>query len=150
MPFPSPGDLLSPGIEPRSLALQVDSLPPKPPGKETTDLINTQPSSQDFWSNALVKSRMVAQRVKCLPAMWEIWVRSLGKEDPLEKEMATHSSILAWKIPYESGSEVAQSCLTLCDSLPGSSSVHGISQARILEWGASGEPVISSPGMKNH
>ena len=43
---------------------------------------------------------MVAQRVKCLPAMWEIWVRSLGKEDPLEKEMATHSSILAWKIPW--------------------------------------------------
>ena len=43
---------------------------------------------------------MVAQRVKCLPAMWEIWVRSLGKEDPLEKETATHSSILAWKIPW--------------------------------------------------
>ena len=32
------------------------------------------------------------------PAMWEIWVRSLGWEDPLEKEMATHSSILAWRI----------------------------------------------------
>ena len=32
--------------------------------------------------------------------MWEIWVRSLGQEDPLEKEMATHSSILAWKIPW--------------------------------------------------
>ena len=37
--------------------------------------------------------------VKSLPAMWEPWVRSLGQEDPLEKEMATHSSILAWKIP---------------------------------------------------
>ena len=47
---------------------------------------------------------------------------------------------------YESGSEVVQSCLTLCDSLPGSSSIRGISQARILVWGASGEPVISSPG----
>ena len=32
--------------------------------------------------------------------MWETWVRSLGQEDPLEKEMATHSSILAWKIPW--------------------------------------------------
>jgi len=32
--------------------------------------------------------------------MWEIWVRSLGREDPLEKEMATHSSILAWRIPW--------------------------------------------------
>ena len=38
--------------------------------------------------------------VKCLPAMWETWVRSLGQEDPLVKEMATHSSILAWKIPW--------------------------------------------------
>ena len=42
---------------------------------------------------------LVAQRVKCLPAMQETWVRSLGQEDPLEKEMATHSSTLAWKIP---------------------------------------------------
>ena len=37
--------------------------------------------------------------VKRLPAMWETWVQSLGQEDPLEKEMATHSSPLAWKIP---------------------------------------------------
>ena len=36
--------------------------------------------------------------VKCLPAMWETQVRSLGQEDPLKKEMATHSSILAWRI----------------------------------------------------
>ena len=36
--------------------------------------------------------------VKHLPTVWEIWVQSLGQEDPLEKEMATHSSILAWKI----------------------------------------------------
>ena len=41
----------------------------------------------------------MAQTVKSLPAMWETWVLSLGWEDPLEKEMATHSSILAWKIP---------------------------------------------------
>ena len=39
----------------------------------------------------------MAQRVKHLPAMWETWVQSLGGEEPLEKEMATHSSILAWK-----------------------------------------------------
>ena len=43
---------------------------------------------------------LVAQRVKRLPAMQETWVRSLGQEDPLEKEMATHSSTLAWKIPW--------------------------------------------------
>ena len=41
----------------------------------------------------------LAQRLKYLPAMRETWVRSLGWEDPLEKEMATHSSILAWRIP---------------------------------------------------
>ena len=37
---------------------------------------------------------------KHLPTMWETWVQSLGREDPLEKEMATHSSTLAWKIPW--------------------------------------------------
>ena len=42
----------------------------------------------------------MAQRLKRLPAMPETWVRSLGQEDPLEKEMATHSSILAWRIPW--------------------------------------------------
>ena len=43
---------------------------------------------------------LVVQRLKRLPAMWETWVQSLGREDPLEKEMATHSSILAWRIPW--------------------------------------------------
>ena len=42
----------------------------------------------------------VAQLVKNLPAMWETWVRSLGWEDSLEEGMATHSSILAWTIPW--------------------------------------------------
>ena len=42
----------------------------------------------------------VAQLVKSLPAMWETWVQSLGWEDPQEKEMATHSNTLAWKIPW--------------------------------------------------
>ena len=43
---------------------------------------------------------LVAQRIKCLPAMQETWVRSLGWEDLLEEEMATHSSILAWRTPW--------------------------------------------------
>ena len=43
---------------------------------------------------------LVAQRLKHLPAMWETRVRSLSWEDPLEKEMAPHSSTLAWKIPW--------------------------------------------------
>ena len=45
------------------------------------------------------KTFLVAQTVKRLSTMRETWVRSLGQEDPLEKEMATHSSILAWRIP---------------------------------------------------
>ena len=44
---------------------------------------------------------LVAQRLKLLPAVRETWVRSLGWEDPLEEEMATHPSILAWEIPRE-------------------------------------------------
>ena len=43
---------------------------------------------------------LVAQGLKRLPAMQETWVPSLGREDLLEKEMATHSSILAWRIPW--------------------------------------------------
>ena len=43
---------------------------------------------------------LVAQMVKYLPAIQETWVQSLGGEDPLEKGMATHSSILAWRIPW--------------------------------------------------
>ena len=63
----------------------------------------------DSWMNVwlvyplealLVSSSLVAQTVKRLPTMQETWVRSLGGEDPLEKEMATYSSTLTWKIPW--------------------------------------------------
>ena len=90
----------------------------------------------------------------------ETWVRSLGWEDPLEKEMSTHSSILAWEIPWTeepgrlqcAGSQrvrhdlatkqqqmcvCAQLCPTLCDPMdcsPPASFAHGILQERILEW----------------
>ena len=47
-----------------------------------------------------LESSLVAQMVKPLPAMQETWVRSLCREDPLEKEMVTHTSTLAWKIPW--------------------------------------------------
>ena len=50
-------------------------------------------------SSFLERDSLVAQTVKRLPAMQETWVRSLGQEDPLEKERATHFSIPAWKIP---------------------------------------------------
>ena len=46
------------------------------------------------------ETSLMAQMVKHLPTRQETWVRSLGREDPLEKEMATHPSTLAWKIPW--------------------------------------------------
>ena len=54
----------------------------------------------DFTFKLWSRASLVAQRLKRLPGMWETWVRSLGWEDPLEKEIATHSSILAWRIPW--------------------------------------------------
>ena len=56
----------------------------------------------DFKVKKKAKTNMelVTQMVKCLPAVQETWVQSLGWKDPLEKEMATHSSTLAWKIPW--------------------------------------------------
>ena len=63
----------------------------------------------------------MAQLVKNPPAMWETWVQYLGREDPLEKGMATHSSILAWRIPMDRGAwwatvyEVAKSQTQLSD-----------------------------------
>ena len=56
-----------------------------------------EPEERDWGWNSWA---FIAQWVKNLPAMWEMWVRFLGREDPLEKEMAIHSSILAWKIPW--------------------------------------------------
>ena len=69
--MPSPGDVL------RSPKLLADSLP-----------------------SSSTRASLVAQSVKHLPAKQETGVQSLGQEDPLEKELATHSSILAWKIPW--------------------------------------------------
>ena len=71
---------------------------------------------QNFWETSLV-----AQMVKCLPEMRETWVQSLGWEDPLEEGMATHSSIIDWRIPIDRGAwqatvlEVAKSQTRLSD-----------------------------------
>ena len=62
----------------------------------------------------------MAQRLKCLPAMWETWVRSLSREDPLEKGMAIHFSILARRIPMDK--EVWQTTF------------HGVCEGKVL-WG---------------
>ena len=59
-------------------------------------MIKTQPMKD---MDSVYKASPVAHMVKNLPVKQETWVWSLGREDPLEKEMATHFSILAWKIP---------------------------------------------------
>ena len=55
------------------------------------------------WLSDFLWASLLAQMVKNPPVMWETWVRSLGWKDPLEEGMATHSSILAWKIPMDRG-----------------------------------------------
>ena len=61
---------------------------------------NVQTTSQLHLFHLLAGTYLIAQSVKNLPAMQETWVQFLGLEDPLEKEMATHSSILAWRITW--------------------------------------------------
>ena len=64
-------------------------------------------ADMDLWITLLFfpafippRASLVAQRLKRLPPMWETWVQSLGREEALEKEMVTHSSIFAWRIPW--------------------------------------------------
>ena len=58
------------------------------------------PRRLKFFHKLEAGASLVAERLKCLPPMWETWVRSLGREDPLEKEMVTYSSIPVWNIPW--------------------------------------------------
>ena len=62
--------------------------------------MNSGKQREEWWFPGVGRSSLVNQSVKTLSAMWETQVQSLGQEDPLEKEMATHSSILAWRIPW--------------------------------------------------
>ena len=117
------GIFLTPGS---NLKLQADSLPSEPPGKPHNDLVEFFVYSEclnsyiqwgkrlwitwqvlyqwhkEAWNNAFQheQNSLVAQTVKYLPTVWETRVRSLDQEDLLEKEMATHSSTLACKIPW--------------------------------------------------
>ena len=82
LPFPSPGDLSDPGIEPVSLL--------SPALAARFFIISA--TWEAPWAS------LEAQMVKRLPAMQEMWVPSLGQEDPLEEGLETHSSILAWRV----------------------------------------------------
>ena len=53
----------------------------------------------NYVSVKLIRASLVAQKIKNLLAVQETWIQYLGRDDPLEKEIATHSSVLAWKIP---------------------------------------------------
>ena len=88
LPFPSPGDLPDPGIKPASPAWQAGSLPLSHLGR----------LHRNYY--LIHEASLVAQAVKNVPAKQEMQVWSLGREDPLEKEMATHSRILAWEIQW--------------------------------------------------
>ena len=78
---------------------------------------------------------LVAQSIKNLPAMQEIWVQFLGQEDPLEKEMVTRSSILAWRIPMDRGAWRA--------------TVHGVARVR-HDLATKPPPPISLLGVLSH
>ena len=85
-------------------------------GSLVSQLVKNPPATRETWVRSLgwedspgegkgyplqySWASLVAQLVENLPAVQETWVRSLGWEDPLEKEKATHSSILAWRIPW--------------------------------------------------
>ena len=68
---------------------------------QTLEKKNPSKSDRIFCKSFIeVASSLVTQTVKNLSAMWETWVQSPGQEDPLEEKMATHSSVLAWEIPW--------------------------------------------------
>ena len=103
LPFPPPRDLPHPGI---SCVSCIGSwgpyhweVPPKIVISKMSLLVNDSEESTYVYTPLLWAS-LVAQSVKNLPAMQDSQVQSLGREDPLEEEMATHSSILAWRIPW--------------------------------------------------
>ena len=96
LPFSPPGDLCNLGIKPTSPALAGGFFTTEPPGKP-----NLFPRMIVINLSSVVKgASLVAQLVKNPPAMRETRDPSLGWEDPLEKEMATHSIILAWRVPW--------------------------------------------------
>ena len=116
LPFPPPGDLPNPGIEPVSPELVGGVF--APPGKPLLNTSYVHKSRHQGRNRSVVQDSILAYlksckeklwrsailpwwlRLKCLPGMQKTRVRSLGLEDPLEKEMATHSSTLAWRIPW--------------------------------------------------
>ena len=88
---------LFPGTNPIHESFSLLTLsPPKGPTSLIPSPVSIEISTDEIWRDPFWPwASLVDQTVKRLPKMWETWVQSLGQEDPLEKEMATHSSILA-------------------------------------------------------
>ena len=95
LPIPSLGDLPNTEIEPASLASPV--LAGRVFTTGTTWEVSIGTANRQ---TSLQRASLLTQMLKNLPAGQKTWFPSPGQEDPLEKEMATHSSILAWKIPW--------------------------------------------------
>ena len=92
----------------------------------------TQDTSKDVHGKASYnRTSLVGQMVKNLSVMWKTWVRTLGWEDPLEKAMAPHSSILAWKIPWAEEPGGLQSMGSL---RVGHESVTSLSLFTFMQW----------------
>ena len=123
--FLSPGDLPYPAIEPTS-ALVGGYFSAEPTvGELCLFLLNSKKGFfilkeitflMMFWLSKHGVTYYLWTSLEHLPTMWETQVRSLGQEDPLEKEMSTHSSILAWRIPWTEE--------------PGRLTVHGVTKSR--------------------
>ena len=72
----------------------------RPPPSQSEELRGIEVVRVFYFSTTSKGASLVAQTLKNLPTMQEAWIQSLGQEDPLEKGMATHSNILAWRIPW--------------------------------------------------
>ena len=93
---------------------------------------------------------LVAQTVKNLPVMQETWVQWLGQEDPLEREMATHSSILAWRIPWIEEPDGLQSLELQGVGHNWGSNAHKISGDGKSEWVGRHERIVGEKKWLDH
>ena len=93
------------------MSFPVSQMVKNPPAMQETRFLGGKDCPQNGIDYPLQYSwaSLVAQLVKNPPAMWKTWVRALGWEDPLEKEMAIHSSTIAWKIPWTEEPDRVQS-----------------------------------------